>query len=84
MNLRELTKYHFKLSVIILLVGILLIGIFWQASAGPSAQIPTGSIPTVTGTPAGATAIVLDNEQGLIKRARRSLDRRIRHHRGAC
>ncbi len=66
MNLKELTKYHVKLSVTILLVGILLIGIFWQASAGPSAQIPTGSIPTVTGTPAGATAIVLDNEQGFV------------------
>jgi len=28
------------------------------------AQIPTGSIPTVTGTPIGAIAIVRDNEQG--------------------
>lgn len=28
------------------------------------AQIPTGSVPTVTGTPAGAIALVLDNEQG--------------------
>jgi hypothetical protein len=30
------------------------------------AQIPTGSIPTVTGTPIGAVAIVLDNEQGFV------------------
>ena len=30
------------------------------------AQIPTGSIPTVTGTPVGALAIVLANEQGFI------------------
>lgn len=30
------------------------------------AQIPTGSIPTVTGTPVGALAIVLDNEQGFV------------------
>jgi hypothetical protein len=29
-------------------------------------QIPTGSIPTVTGTPVGALAIVLDNEQGFV------------------
>ena len=29
-------------------------------------QIPTGSIPTVTGTPIGAIAIVLDNDQGFI------------------
>jgi hypothetical protein len=28
------------------------------------AQIPTGSIPTVTGTPVGAVAVVLANEQG--------------------
>lgn len=30
------------------------------------AQIPTGSIPTVTGTPVGALAIVLENEQGFV------------------
>ena len=77
MKLRELTNYHVRLSAIVILVGILLIGFFWQASAGPSAQIPTGSIPTVTGTPAGATAIVLDNEQGFIKRSRWSFDSRI-------
>jgi hypothetical protein len=29
-------------------------------------QIPTGSIPTVTGTPVGALAVILDNEQGFI------------------
>jgi len=34
--------------------------------AGWLAQIPTGSIPTVTGTPVGALAIVLDNEQGFV------------------
>jgi hypothetical protein len=34
--------------------------------AGRLAQIPTGSIPTVTGTPIGALAIVLDNEQGFV------------------
>jgi len=34
--------------------------------AGWLAQIPTGSIPTVTGTPIGALAIILDNEQGFV------------------
>lgn len=34
--------------------------------AGWLAQIPTGSIPTVTGTPVGALAIVIENEQGFV------------------
>lgn len=34
------------------------------AKAGSPAQIPTGSVPTVTGTPSGAIAVVLNNEQG--------------------
>ena len=37
-----------------------------QARADPLAQIPTGSIPTVTGTQVGAIALVLDNDQGYI------------------
>jgi hypothetical protein len=36
------------------------------ARAGWPAQVPTGSIPTVTGTPAGAIAVVLDNDQGFV------------------
>lgn len=43
---------------------------FWlrpeTALASDEAQVPTGSIPTVTSTPIGAIAIVLDNEQGYI------------------
>ena len=43
-------------------------GLFaWQISqveAGLSLQIPTGSVPTVTGTPVTGLVIVLDNEQG--------------------
>ena len=35
-----------------------------SAMAKGSYQIPTGSVPTVTGTPQGAIATVLDNEQG--------------------
>ncbi|MFM8321166.1 MAG: hypothetical protein ACKOC5_09655, partial [Chloroflexota bacterium] len=34
--------------------------------AGVSAQIPTGSIATVTGTPVNALVVVLDNEQGYV------------------
>lgn len=29
-------------------------------------QIPTGSIPTVTGSPSGAVIVVIDNEQGFV------------------
>ena len=35
-----------------------------EARADQFAQLPTGSVPTVTGTPVGAIAVVLDNEQG--------------------
>jgi hypothetical protein len=46
---------------------ILAIYLFFRAGGlDVHAQIPTGSIPTVTGTPVGAIAIVLDNEQGFI------------------
>ena len=46
--------------VLLLLQGWL----FSTGSAHPVRQIPTGSVPTVTGTPSGATVIVLDSEQG--------------------
>lgn len=54
------------------LAGLLLAGVallsapVLRAQAGFPAQIPTGSIPTVTGTPVGALVIVLDTEQGYI------------------
>lgn len=51
---------------IILLISLVLLVPFSFAIAGEPAQIPTGSIPTVTGTPVGAIALVLDNEQGFI------------------
>ena len=35
-------------------------------SASRLPQVPTGSIPTVTGTPIGALAVVLDTDQGFI------------------
>lgn len=49
----------------LLLLLILFLGLSIEERPA-HAQIPTGSIPTVTGTPVGAIAIVLDNEQGFI------------------
>lgn len=37
-----------------------------QAQAVGMAQVPTGSVPTVTGTPMIASALVLENEQGQV------------------
>ena len=69
MNLRSGIQFNQKLVSIVLLV-ILMVGtalsiLFSAASAGAPAQIPTGSIATVTGTPVGAIVLVLDNEQGI-------------------
>lgn len=49
-----------------LVTGSLWWGLPAVGYAGSPAQIPTGSIPTVTGTPVGAVAVILDNEQGFI------------------
>ena len=43
--------------------AVLLTGII-QVQASPQNQIPTGSIPTITGTPVGALIIVMDSELG--------------------
>jgi uncharacterized protein YraI len=49
-------------------IGLLCLALlFVQVMVGqarPPAQIPTGSVPTVTGTPIGALVIIKDNEQG--------------------
>jgi hypothetical protein len=50
-------------TLILCLLALAQLGL---AKADLPAQIPTGSIPTVTGTPVGALAIVLANEQGFI------------------
>jgi uncharacterized protein YraI len=49
-------------------LGVCLLGFksFAAAAAGGISQIPTVAIPTVTGTPVGAIAIVRDNEQGFV------------------
>jgi hypothetical protein len=58
-----------KIILGLLLGASLFLLLFVKPSSGLAgwlAQIPTGSIPTVTGTPIGALAIVLDNEQGFV------------------
>jgi hypothetical protein len=51
---------------VILVLCVLALVQYGFARAIMTAQIPTGSIPTVTGTPVGAIAVVLTNEQGFI------------------
>ncbi len=46
------------------LAGLSLFILVSRAGASESEQIPTGSVPTVTGTPVVAIATVLPNEQG--------------------
>jgi hypothetical protein len=58
---RKFTRFGFWVSLI---SGLFTIIWITSAQAGRLAQIPTGSVPTVTGSPAGAIAIVLNNEQG--------------------
>lgn len=57
MLVMKLHRWLFLLWVIILTSGIL-VAQGYAVKAEPLAQIPTVSIPTVTGTPAGAIAIV--------------------------
>jgi hypothetical protein len=56
----------FGLIWIGLLSVLLLFAQAHLAYADQLAQIPTGSIATVTGTPVGALAVVLNNEQGFV------------------
>jgi hypothetical protein len=63
---RLLITKKFRLSFFCLIFGLLVLTQSGLARAGLPAQIPTGSIPTVTGTPVGALAVVLSNDQGFI------------------
>jgi len=65
MVLLRIRTIPFKWALLGLVVAFLL-SVTWGEILNAQAQIPTGSIPTVTGTPFGAIAIVLDNEQGFI------------------
>jgi hypothetical protein len=55
-----------RLGFFALLFCLVALAQYGMARADKPAQIPTGSIPTVTGTPVGALAIVLANDQGFI------------------
>lgn len=50
--------------LIVSVTGLILVTRISGVKAGRLVQIPTGSIPTVTGSPISAVAIVLSNEQG--------------------
>ncbi len=54
------------INFIILCLVLLSLMQFTLVQAEQPAQVPTGSIPTVTGTPVGAIALVLDSEQGIV------------------
>jgi hypothetical protein len=66
MSFFQNNRVRLMTGVFIGLIGITLLIPLREAIAGEPAQIPTGSIPTVTGTPVGAIALVLDNEQGFV------------------
>ncbi len=58
-------KYFTKGVLLICLVcGLFSLALLWNETKGLAAQIPTGSIPTITGSPINALVIVLDSEQG--------------------
>ena len=57
------TALVLAVACIALLLAALTVG---AAQAEYRAQVPTGSVPTVTGTPVDAIATVRDNEQGFV------------------
>jgi hypothetical protein len=64
MEVHKNNQYAVLLMVLVVFCGMLLISGVSIANAKYLDQIPTGSVPTVTGTPIGAVAIVKINEQG--------------------
>lgn len=63
MNLRKQWPV-FALSIGLMITGLIANYKGVLADSDGFAQIPTGSIPTVTGTPVGALVIVMDSEVG--------------------
>src|SRR5512136_2280425 len=63
---RILITKKIRIGFLVLLFCLVALAQFGLARADLPAQIPTGSIPTVTGTPVGALVVVLDNEQGFV------------------
>jgi len=64
MEIHKKNQYAILLMILVVFCGMLLMSGVSIANAEYLFQIPTGSIPTVTGTPVGAVAIVKVNEQG--------------------
>lgn len=58
-------RYRIGLGIALILVGLAALPAL-QVQADSMAQVPTGSVPTVTSTPMIASALVLDNEQGQV------------------
>lgn len=62
-------RFSFRKRLVLVVAMFVATAFLWlpmTGFAGDPAQIPTGSIPTVTGTPIRAIITVLDNEQGYI------------------
>jgi len=64
----DLIMHKYRVAIVIsgalIIASILIFTGALQTSARQPEQIPTGSVPTVTGTPLGAFIVVRDNEQG--------------------
>ncbi len=58
MQVNKKNKYAILLMILVVFCGMLLISGVSIANAKYLFQIPTGSVPTVTGTPVGAVAVV--------------------------
>jgi len=64
MTFRNITKYLLIITLPLFTGLYILTTAVLVAKASYPAQLPTGSVPTVTGTPAGALAIVINSDQG--------------------
>lgn len=60
-----MSRIKYRIGLIASLIFLCLLGLpVWRVQADGFAQVPTGSLPTVTGTSVLAMALVLDNDQG--------------------
>jgi hypothetical protein len=64
MEVNNKNQYTILFMLLVVFCGILLLSDVSVGNTKNLYQIPTGSVPTVTGTPVGAVAIVKINEQG--------------------
>ena len=65
--LKNMTRFKIKITVWVFL-ALAILGLFFSmpASEQAQAQQPTGSIPTVTGTPSGAIVTVMQIKNSLM------------------